>query len=268
MIEAGVAVCLHGLTSAPQLNGSAATCKEFDAEKGRWNVELPGGEVKALKPTNLIPAAQAYTGADVLLENGHVVHVRLGNQSKVDLLSLDRQQELLAEMGILGEKNGVKAELRRQDGSKVFSAVLSGPVDAVRRARPELSSMLQFYGLFSGAAGSELQATAEEEEERRIDPEDGVACTLQQLREKYAGVYERDEIEEYWDASCTPVSPEEAAAAGAGGEPVDTVEVEGTEMKSLPARNRRKATDRYGRERNAGFSAAAAAPAASEVKRW
>lgn len=270
MIQAGLAVCLHGLTGAVELNGSAGTCEEFDDEKGRWNVRLPSGEVKALKPTNLIPAAQAYTGADVLLEQGNVVHIRLGNSSKLDLLSADRQQQLTADMAALADSKGVRAELRRQDGSRVFSVVLSGPVDAVRSARPELSSMLQFYGLFSGAAGNEMKASAEEEE-RRVDPEDGVACTLQQLREKYAGIYEREEIEDYWEAECTPAATEDTAAATTGEEPAETVEVEGTEMKSLPARNRRKATDRYGRERDAGFStsAAAGAPEASDRgKRW
>merc|ERR1711924_47986 len=99
-----------------------------------------------------------------------------------------------------------------------------------------------------GAAGAEGPApAAEEDEEKRVDPDDGQVCTLQELREKYAGVYGREEIEEYWEAECQLAEPEEKTP------PDDVVNVDGTEMKSLPARNRRKPVDRFGREREAGY---------------
>ena len=46
--------------------------------------------------------------------------------------------------------------------------------------------------------------------EKRVDPDDEQVCTLQELREKYAGVYAQDEIEEYWEAECAKTEVEEA----------------------------------------------------------
>lgn len=50
--------------------------------------------------------------------------------------------------------------------------------------------------------------------ERRVDPEDGQARSLDELRALYAGQYSAQEIDEYWQ-SCEPVV--DGRAAGSGG---------------------------------------------------
>jgi len=54
-LRPGLTVSIHSLTGAAELNGQVATCKQFDAEKSRWTVQLTGGELKALRPENLQP---------------------------------------------------------------------------------------------------------------------------------------------------------------------------------------------------------------------
>jgi len=51
--RSGMAVLVHSLKSAPQLNGQEGICEQWDPTKGRWTVRLPLGEVKALRPDNL-----------------------------------------------------------------------------------------------------------------------------------------------------------------------------------------------------------------------
>jgi len=46
-------VTVKGIASQPQLNGQAGVLRSFVEAKGRWQVELDSGEVKALKPSNL-----------------------------------------------------------------------------------------------------------------------------------------------------------------------------------------------------------------------
>lgn len=52
-VQIGSKVAIQGLTGAPELNGKQGTVKSWDADKGRWNVLMPGGDIKALKPENL-----------------------------------------------------------------------------------------------------------------------------------------------------------------------------------------------------------------------
>ncbi|CAK0910545.1 unnamed protein product, partial [Prorocentrum cordatum] len=52
-------------------------------------------------------------------------------------------------------------------------------------------------------------------EEQRIDPEDGMAQTLAQLRRKYAGRYHRDDIDDYWHSHCVPLE----GSPGGGNDP-------------------------------------------------
>jgi len=250
MLESGLTVCLHGLTGAPHLNGAAGTCQDFDEDKGRWNVRLANGEVKALKQANLIPAAQASTGCDVFLDGGKVVHVRIGNASRLDALTVEERDTLTSDLAEFSDRKGVRAELRCQEGSRVFSIVLTGEVGDVRAARPELSSMLQFYRLFVGANNEDTEA-GEAGKEKRTDPEDGQACTLEDLQSKYAGIYALEEVMDYWHDECAPLPPETEPPKQQGEE---TLEIDGTAVKSMPARNRRRALDRYGRERPAGYS--------------
>eukprot|EP00931_Biecheleriopsis_adriatica_P114949 TRINITY_DN90815_c0_g1_i1.p2 TRINITY_DN90815_c0_g1~~TRINITY_DN90815_c0_g1_i1.p2 ORF type:complete len:143 (+),score=31.32 TRINITY_DN90815_c0_g1_i1:39-431(+) len=54
-LRPGVNVVIHGLKGAADLNGKEATVKTWDADKGRWTVQLQGGDFKALKPENLQP---------------------------------------------------------------------------------------------------------------------------------------------------------------------------------------------------------------------
>jgi hypothetical protein len=53
----GIAVAIHGLKAA-DLNGKEGKCKEWDSSKGRWTVEMRGGELKSIKPENLRPTTQ------------------------------------------------------------------------------------------------------------------------------------------------------------------------------------------------------------------
>ena len=56
----GARVQIHGLQAKPELNGRSGTATAWNAEKGRWAVELePAGEGKPVlvKPANLVPAA-------------------------------------------------------------------------------------------------------------------------------------------------------------------------------------------------------------------
>jgi len=55
VLRPGLAVAIHGLKGAPELNGKGGKIEQWDADKGRWTVRLPGGELKALKPENLQP---------------------------------------------------------------------------------------------------------------------------------------------------------------------------------------------------------------------
>lgn len=55
-IRPGVTVKIDGLKGAPELNGKEGKVKDWNAEKGRWNVQV-AGELKGLKPENLQPAA-------------------------------------------------------------------------------------------------------------------------------------------------------------------------------------------------------------------
>eukprot|EP00927_Polykrikos_kofoidii_P050037 TRINITY_DN43998_c0_g1_i1.p1 TRINITY_DN43998_c0_g1~~TRINITY_DN43998_c0_g1_i1.p1 ORF type:complete len:911 (+),score=182.86 TRINITY_DN43998_c0_g1_i1:95-2827(+) len=52
-LRPGLKAHIHGSTSAPQLNGQEVVCKSFDNILGRWHVQLPSGEVKALRAENL-----------------------------------------------------------------------------------------------------------------------------------------------------------------------------------------------------------------------
>ncbi|CAE8598475.1 unnamed protein product, partial [Polarella glacialis] len=54
-IHPGAVVRLQGLSAAKELNGRKGRCINFDAEVGRWKVDL-GDEHKSLKVENLVPA--------------------------------------------------------------------------------------------------------------------------------------------------------------------------------------------------------------------
>lgn len=58
-LRPGVTVAIHSLKGAADLNGKEGTVEQWDADKGRWTVKLPGGERKALKPENLQPKGEA-----------------------------------------------------------------------------------------------------------------------------------------------------------------------------------------------------------------
>jgi len=52
-LRPGIAAAIHGLKGAPELNGQTATLKEWDADKARWVIQLPGGALKNVKAENL-----------------------------------------------------------------------------------------------------------------------------------------------------------------------------------------------------------------------
>jgi hypothetical protein len=68
-------------------------------------------------------------------------------------------------------------------------------------------------------------------EEQRIDPEDGMAQTLAQLRRKYAGRYDRDVIDDYWMHHCVPLE----GSPGGGNDPFLT---HGSQQPRAPAPGR------------------------------
>lgn len=54
-IHPGAVVKIKGLTGAVELNGRTARCISFNAETGRWKIDL-GDDFKSLKTYNLIPS--------------------------------------------------------------------------------------------------------------------------------------------------------------------------------------------------------------------
>lgn len=55
----GRSVIIEGLLARPALNGSRGVCTSYNSETGRYNVQLPKGEVIALRPLNLATDAPA-----------------------------------------------------------------------------------------------------------------------------------------------------------------------------------------------------------------
>lgn len=53
-LKAGFAVVIHGLMGSPELNDKQGTCESWDAHRERWSVRLPLGDVKAIRPCNLL----------------------------------------------------------------------------------------------------------------------------------------------------------------------------------------------------------------------
>lgn len=53
-LQAGCRVRLHSLQAAPGLNNQAATCEHWDFFAGRWKVRLESGDVKSVRPENLL----------------------------------------------------------------------------------------------------------------------------------------------------------------------------------------------------------------------
>jgi len=66
-LRVGCNVRLHGLLSAPYLNGMAGTCEQWDLAAARWQVRLEDGAVKAVRQDNLVleeaVSSQASNGA-------------------------------------------------------------------------------------------------------------------------------------------------------------------------------------------------------------
>ena len=55
----GRSVVINGLLARPALNGSRGVCTSYNNETGRYNVQLPKGEMIALRPSNLTGATGA-----------------------------------------------------------------------------------------------------------------------------------------------------------------------------------------------------------------
>lgn len=56
-LQPGGMVTFRNVVSAPQLNGKRGTCVRWDHASGRVHVRLPTGELKAVKPENLVADA-------------------------------------------------------------------------------------------------------------------------------------------------------------------------------------------------------------------
>lgn len=59
----GSEVRLHGLQDA-ELKDAQGSCEEWDKGNGRWNVRLQNGDVKSLKPTNILVLDDVKPGPD------------------------------------------------------------------------------------------------------------------------------------------------------------------------------------------------------------
>lgn len=64
-------VHVHGLKSAPELNGIQGTLQRWDAESSRWIVRFEGGKCKKLRPQNLIPLDIVEVSSQVAMHSGH-----------------------------------------------------------------------------------------------------------------------------------------------------------------------------------------------------
>mmetsp|Transcript_123527 Transcript_123527/g.231066 ORF Transcript_123527/g.231066 Transcript_123527/m.231066 type:complete len:347 (-) Transcript_123527:80-1120(-) len=53
LLRKGIAVVIHGLSGAKELNGLKAHCEQWLEESGRWRVRLESGEHKDIKPGSL-----------------------------------------------------------------------------------------------------------------------------------------------------------------------------------------------------------------------
>eukprot|EP00747_Dinoflagellata_sp_TGD_P187417 gnl/TRDRNA2_/TRDRNA2_45064_c0_seq1.p1 gnl/TRDRNA2_/TRDRNA2_45064_c0~~gnl/TRDRNA2_/TRDRNA2_45064_c0_seq1.p1 ORF type:complete len:468 (-),score=87.63 gnl/TRDRNA2_/TRDRNA2_45064_c0_seq1:89-1441(-) len=65
----GSRVELRSLQSAPELNGQIGTLETFEESSGRWFVRLADGQVKSLKPANLLAVATENAEEAVAAEN-------------------------------------------------------------------------------------------------------------------------------------------------------------------------------------------------------
>ena len=54
-LRPGAPVTLRDLKAAPSLNGVRGVLQEFDSHAGRWLVQLASGELKRVRPANLLP---------------------------------------------------------------------------------------------------------------------------------------------------------------------------------------------------------------------
>merc|ERR1712176_1118884 len=72
-------------------------------------------------------------------------------------------------------------------------------------------------------APSEVDKALEPEvsEIRKIDPDDGKACSFQELSEKYGKTFSKEAVLLYWDNDCKPVSDPivGSSSSASGGEP-------------------------------------------------
>ena len=71
VLHNGARVEIYGLQAKPELNGRSGTATAWNADKGRWAVELEpagGGKPVLVKPANLVPAASrpVFTGMSLM----------------------------------------------------------------------------------------------------------------------------------------------------------------------------------------------------------
>jgi len=83
-----------------------------------------------------------------------------------------------------------------------------------------------------------ISAARPPKEERRVDPEDGAACTLEALTSKYSGTYTDEEIKDYWDYSCTRM-PDDGSCASSNVAAPDVSEEPATVIRPKTSGSRR-----------------------------
>jgi len=212
-------VRVRGLQSAAHLNDLQGICTGFDETKGRWLVQLENGETKALKPDNVLPVLGT-SGPDVVLEGGRVVHVPLGRVSLLNTKETEDGEILRVvfqrDLDMFCQLHEVQAELNIVEGWPQCTVVLRGEPEALKKVRPELGELLKYHGLVQEAGKS----TSNEDEEGK-----GI-----QVPKRYGG-----------SGQVGGDRPSSSAEAEQAGDQIEeNIEVDGMEIKSMPARNRRK----------------------------
>lgn len=76
--------------------------------------------------------------------------------------------------------------------------------------------------------------------EQRIDPEDGVAYTFDELAEYYQGKYKKKQITSYWEMECTPIPKQRKSKRGKN---TESRAKEGAEPASKTEKKKKAAND-------------------------
>jgi hypothetical protein len=139
----GSTATVASLKSRPELNGKEATIRSFNEEKGRYNAEVAGEGLMALKPDNLqqsgtlLPPAEAVEADDYPMSE--VLHV---------LESLDAMEEYHADIAVVCLTKCVEALMEEPDPDDVPPLrVLTSATNAMRTNARNEGAAPQLFGV-------------------------------------------------------------------------------------------------------------------------